>query len=191
MSYERLSHYNLKLPGQNASRISERYNSRLTERIFSLLVFLTFIGAVYIVYMQQSKLASSESSTIAGKSFSIVLFGDSLLNIPCQKFSLQNKIEDKFPSYLLNIKNAGINGDRISFMRARMAEDVLAYQADAVFLFWDSDISDQSVSVLALNETQNKYEEDLRYVVTTLKQNCTYLALAGDAFCLFISIDPA
>eukprot|EP01036_Dinobryon_divergens_P031165 gene31165-40522_t len=116
--------------------------------------------------------ADSESK----KHFRVVLFGDSLMNVPCGKFGLQMQLTSQFPEYDLEVINAGINSDRIAYMRARLDKDVLSWKPDAVMLFWDSDISDQSIEVLDLTETKLRYEEDLRAVLTSLKANCSYLS---------------
>ena len=93
----------------------------------------------------------------------------------------------QFPEYDLEVINAGINSDRISYMRARLDKDVLSWKPDAVMLFWDSDISDQGIEVLDLTETKIRYEEDLRAVLASLKANCSYLSVSGTT-CMYTYI---
>ena len=85
----------------------------------------------------------------------------------------------QFPDYDIEVVNAGVNSDRIACMRTRLEEDVLSLKPDAVMLFWDSDISDQSVEVLDRTETKLKYEEDLRAVLQRLKSNCSHISVSG------------
>ena len=85
----------------------------------------------------------------------------------------------QFPDYDIEVVNAGVNSDRIACMRTRLEEDVLSLKPDAVMLFWDSDISDQSIEVLDRTETKLKYEEDLRAVLQRLKSNCSHISVSG------------
>ena len=85
----------------------------------------------------------------------------------------------QFPDYDIEVVNAGVNSDRIACMRTRLEEDVLSLKPDAVMLFWDSDISDQSIEVLDRTETKLKYEEDLRGVLQRLKSNCSHISVSG------------
>ena len=85
----------------------------------------------------------------------------------------------QFPDYDMEVVNAGVNSDRIACMRTRLEEDVLSLKPDAVMLFWDSDISDQSIEVLDRAETKLKYEEDLRAVLQRLKSNCSHISVSG------------
>ena len=88
----------------------------------------------------------------------------------------------QFPEYDLEVINAGINSDRIANMRARTDRDVLSLKPDAVIVFWDSDVSDQSIEVLDRTETKIRYEEDLRAVLQNLKANCSHLSVSGTAY---------
>mmetsp|Transcript_3274 Transcript_3274/g.4935 ORF Transcript_3274/g.4935 Transcript_3274/m.4935 type:complete len:298 (+) Transcript_3274:58-951(+) len=113
------------------------------------------------------------------RTFTVVLFGDSLINIPCLYFGLQEKLQHQFPNFNLNIINAGINGGNIAMMNARVYTDVIDLNPDAVFIYWDTDISDQPVDVLSEESTQIDYVNSLTQVVTAIKKNSTYFAVAG------------
>jgi hypothetical protein len=59
----------------------------------------------------------NEEFVKSNKSYNIVLFGDSLINVPFTENNLVGKIKSFLPQYALNISNYGVNGDNILYMR--------------------------------------------------------------------------
>lgn len=116
---------------------------------------------------------------MSSSTFKIILFGDSLVNIPFKNFGLSEKIRAKFPEKNLEIINAGVNGHTISYLRARLDKDVLSLQPNAVLLLWDSDVSNFNVETLDSAEIKRQYEEDINYVLNSLKRSCTFLSVSG------------
>lgn len=108
----------------------------------------------------------------------IVLFGDSLIDVPFSRNSLDEKIRNQFPYYLLDIVDEGIGGNKIHNLRERMYRDVVLKKPDIVLLYWDSDVSDQEYEFLEEKSTEMQYREDVSEVVRVLK-NTSKLAVAG------------
>ena len=86
-----------------------------------------------------------EYSISSTKTIKVVLFGDSLINVGCTYYNLAEKLQYQFPQYSLTIINAGVNGNKIADMKARMYSDVVDQHPDAVIIYWDSDVSDLSL----------------------------------------------
>ena len=86
----------------------------------------------------------------------------------------------QFPDFDMEIINAGLNGDHISFMRARLYDDVIAFKPDAVMMLWDSDIADQSNGIVGDKAVQIQYKEDLYFILQHLKaNNCSHISVSG------------
>lgn len=129
--------------------------------------------------------------------FTLVLFGDSLLNVPCTYYNMIEKIQHMYPDYNLNIVNQGVNGNKIADMLARIYPDVvdLVPKPDAVIVYWDSDVSDDSVGILNAYQTQEQYEADLSQVIRILLNVTSRVAISGPGILgerpLFPSPGPA
>jgi hypothetical protein len=116
----------------------------------------------------------------------IVFVGDSLVNRSASDHGLlaevRTRLETAHPGLRVEVVNAGVNGDTISEIRARLARDVLPLHASAVVLYWDSDAVDLVEDELKhrqVRERRAAYEEVLRDVLETLKASGAYLLVAG------------
>jgi lysophospholipase L1-like esterase len=110
--------------------------------------------------------------------FRVVLFGDSLINLPCKKYGLREKIQSFFPRLKLELINAGMNGHGISDLLGRVDRDVLAHQPDGVIIFWDSDLC-QPDDYLSKSETQDAFSADLRKVIEKIQTVTRNIVIAG------------
>lgn len=162
------------------SFFSYLYDSNILLKVLPILVF-TFTLIFYLWQLQLDSLMATGAHEfeLSKNQFKLVLFGDSLLNVPYRQFELQSKIQQQFPNYEMEIVNSGINGDRISFMFSRLNRDVLSHHPDAVMIFWDSDISDQSIDTLDMPSTKLKYKDDLHNVLVELKASVKYISVSG------------
>lgn len=115
-----------------------------------------------------------------GKSFKIVFFGDSLINLPYRNFKLAEKIQLQFPKVKLEFVNAGINGNHIEHMLARLQTDVLDHNPDAVIILWDSDLC-EDIETLGKEEVKQQFEANVRQVLNQIKERVPLVALSGPA----------
>ena len=69
----------------------------------------------------------------------------------------------------------------IANLKARMYNDVVLNNPDAVIIYWDSDVSDQLVNVLNEKSTIETYQANCVSVFTTCQQASSrqLLAVAG------------
>jgi hypothetical protein len=156
------------------------------ERIVSLIK-LSSLFAFSVVVILLVGLYSGERrniiypirpKSVINNRVKVVLFGDSLIDVPFSRNALDEKIRRQFPFYLLDIENEGIGGNKIHNLRERMYGDVVSKKPDIILLYWDSDISDQDADYLEEKSTELQYKEDLSEVVRVLK-NTSKLAVAG------------
>jgi lysophospholipase L1-like esterase len=105
----------------------------------------------------------------------IVFVGDSLVNRSQQDHGLLGLVKQGLqrsrPDLVLELVNAGVNGDCIADIRARLARDVLAYRPAAVVLYWDSDAADvEAAGALPARarELREAYEGNLEAVLRAL-----------------------
>lgn len=110
--------------------------------------FLPLWIAVFIVSYPDVDNNYEYNSLTYTKPFKVILFGDSLMNVGYSYYNLGEKLQHQFPQVSLTIVNAGVNGDKIADMKARMYTDVVDQQPDAVLIYWDSDVSDLSLEIV-------------------------------------------
>ena len=108
-------------------------------------VFLFSLWIALFIVSYPDVINNYEYTISSTKSFKIVLFGDSLINVGCTYYNLAEKLQHQFSQYSLTIINAGVNGNKIADMKARMYSDVVDLHPDAVIIYWDSDDSDLSL----------------------------------------------
>lgn len=156
---------------------------RFNCKVCSFLCFLTAWIAIFIVSWPDvennivySIASYGEWST---RPFKIILFGDSLINVPCKFYNLAEKLQHQFPNFAFTIINAGVNNDRIADMKDRMYNDVVSLNPDAVMIFWDSDVSDQLVDILSEQSTQQQFEANCVSVFTTCKNASKFISVSG------------
>ena len=161
-------------------------SNRKKSLIFKLCSFFTFLLtwiAVFIVSFPDIENNIVYSISTYGiwksRSFKIILFGDSLINIPCTYYNLPEKLQHQFPHFPLTIINAGINGNKIADMKSRVYSDVVEKNPDAVMILWDSDVSDQSIEVLAEQSTQLQFEANCMSVFLTCSNASKFVSVAG------------
>ncbi len=116
----------------------------------------------------------------------IVFVGDSLVNRSDQEFSLLTRVrevvERNQPGVSLETINAGVNGDLISAIRARLQRDVLALAPAAVVLYWDSDAVDAESPEDSPERVAGRrlaYERDLDAVLRLLTAATPLVVVAG------------
>lgn len=134
------------------------------------------------LHMTSSQLPSLQNDHHLNHNLTVVLFGDSLLNIPYTHYDLPHKIKSLLPTCFQNITilNKGKNGNKVRDLRQRLTKDVLLLKPDVVFLHFDSDISDQEVDYLSLNSTQLQYKMDYDYILHMMTSyKIPHIAIAG------------
>lgn len=116
----------------------------------------------------------------------VVFVGDSLVNRSDQDHGLlglvRRALERSHPGVALDLVNAGVNGDCIADIRARLAEDVLALRPAAVVLYWDSDaadVEDAEESPAGSRALRAAYERDLDAVLATLREATAHVVVSG------------
>ena len=67
------------------------------------------------------------------------------------------------------IVNSGKNGEHLDELQARVNRDVVQQHPDLVFLFWDSDMSATSISVLNTPEFQASYTQQTKNLILSIK----------------------
>ena len=114
----------------------------------------------------------------------VILYGDSLIHRSCYFYDLIGKLSNR-TDYRLGYTDQGVNGDTIHDIRARLP-DVLdlidANEPTAVFLFWDSDVSDideDNIPYFGPMYLRYRYAVALRFVIRSLLSKNVYLAVAG------------
>jgi lysophospholipase L1-like esterase len=116
----------------------------------------------------------------------VVFVGDSLVNRSDRDHGLLRQVRRDLtrmhPGVALDLVNAGVNGDCIGDIRARLAEDVLALRPAAVVLYWDSDAADAEdarESPARSREIRVAYERDLAAVLAALRGATPDLIVCG------------
>jgi lysophospholipase L1-like esterase len=116
----------------------------------------------------------------------VVFVGDSLVNRSEQDHALLSRVrralERSHPGTALDLVNAGVNGDCIADIRARLAEDVLALRPAVVVLYWDSDaadVEDANESPARSRALRDTYERDLDAVLATLQEVTSHVIVSG------------
>jgi lysophospholipase L1-like esterase len=116
----------------------------------------------------------------------VVFVGDSLVNRSDQDHALLGRVrralERSHPGAALDLVNAGVNGDCIADIRARLAADVLTLRPAAVVLYWDSDaadVEDANSSPARSRSLRASYERDLDAVLETLREATAHVFVSG------------
>jgi len=116
----------------------------------------------------------------------VVFVGDSLVNRSEQDHGLLSRVrralERSHAGTALDLVNAGVNGDCIADIRARLAEDVLALRPAAVVLYWDSDaadVEDAKESPAQSRALRAAYERNLDAVLATLREATPHVIVSG------------
>jgi lysophospholipase L1-like esterase len=116
----------------------------------------------------------------------VVFVGDSLVNRSDRDHGLLDQVQralaGSHPGTALHLVNAGVNGDCIADIRARLPEDVLALRPAAVVLYWDSDatdVEDAKESPAGARALRAAYEQNLSAVLATLSDTAPHVLVAG------------
>ncbi len=116
----------------------------------------------------------------------IVFVGDSLVHRSAVDHGLLDRIREDIvrlhPDHTFGIAEAGVNGDRIADIRARLQREVLELRPHAVVLYWDSDVSDVDERRMTRDEVRKiraAYEADLRVVIGRLVASGAHVVMSG------------
>ena len=116
----------------------------------------------------------------------VVFVGDSLVNRSDRDHGLLDQVRRSLagshPGTALDLVNAGVNGNCIADIRARLAEDVLALRPAAVVLYWDSDaadVEDARESPARARALRAAYERDLAAVLVALNGTTPHVVVSG------------
>jgi lysophospholipase L1-like esterase len=116
----------------------------------------------------------------------IVFVGDSLVNRSAEDHEMLERVradlESRRPGTAFELVNAGVNGDGIADIRARLAADVLDLDPVAVVLYWDSDAADVEAadeSPAAAARLRAEYERHLDAVLGRLRARTPHVVVAG------------
>ena len=115
----------------------------------------------------------------------IVFLGDSLVSRSEQEHHLlervAERVHDARPSLALDVVDAGVSGNCIADIRARL-KDVLALAPSVVVLYWDSDAADvegASDPPARVGLLRSAYERDLGLVLDALKAITPRVVVSG------------
>jgi len=115
----------------------------------------------------------------------IVFLGDSLVNRSEQDHHLLERVAELVrgarPGVALDLVNAGVNGDCIADIRARV-KDVLPLAPSVVVLYWDSDAADvegASDPPARVGLLRAAYERDLGLVLDALRAITPRVVVSG------------
>lgn len=117
--------------------------------------------------------------------FSVLLYGDSLIEFPTEDNDLLHRIYQKLSYnqslYTVQLTSVGKGGDRSDDLLAKLPIAMSGGPYDAAILYWDSDVSDQSFEDLMHPSTQHTFKENVRSIISQIRDvyNVTYLALSG------------
>jgi len=116
----------------------------------------------------------------------VVFVGDSLVNRSSEDHGMLDLVradlESRRPGATFELVNAGVNGDCIADIRARLDADVLALGPAAVVLYWDSDaadVEDGDETPARAAALRSAYERDLDAVLTDLRARTSHVVVAG------------
>ena len=116
----------------------------------------------------------------------IVFVGDSLVNRSQQDHGLlalvKQDLERSRPDLAFELVNAGVNGNCIADIRARLTRDVLARQPAAVVLYWDSDAADVEAAgelPARSRELRQAYRSNLEAVLAALGSATSQVLVTG------------
>jgi lysophospholipase L1-like esterase len=122
----------------------------------------------------------------AGEPLRIVFVGDSLVNRSQQDHGLLELVKQDLqrsrPDLVLELVNAGVNGNCIADIRARLTRDVLERTPAAVVLYWDSDAADVEAAgelPARARELHEAYRHDLDAVLAALRTATARVLVTG------------
>jgi lysophospholipase L1-like esterase len=129
---------------------------------------------------------SPRQPDVKPRSVRIVFVGDSLIHRSAEDLGMLEHIQEALARSRerpdIEVVDAGINGNRIADIRARLDRDVIDLHPGAVVLYWDSDVSDVNETGMKPDEVRmlrTAYETDLRAVVSRLTDSGTYVVMSG------------
>jgi lysophospholipase L1-like esterase len=116
----------------------------------------------------------------------VVFVGDSLVSRSDRDHALLARVRRALgrshPAVALDLVDAGVNGDCIADIRARLGADVLALRPAVVVLYWDSDaadVEDEKVSNARSAALRSAYARDLGAVLATLRDATRHVIVSG------------
>jgi lysophospholipase L1-like esterase len=116
----------------------------------------------------------------------VVFAGDSLVNRSSEDHGLLDLVRadlgSRLPGRSFELVNAGVNGDCIADIRARLDDEVLALDPAAVVLYWDSDaadVEDADEAKARAAALRAAYERNLDAVLRALRARTSHVVVAG------------
>lgn len=116
----------------------------------------------------------------------VVFVGDSLVHRSAEDHGMLDAVAKELarrhPALQFELVDAGVNGDTIADIQARLAEDVIALKPAAVVLYWDSDVSDVDESRLseaAVSARRSDYQRTLADVLQRLVATGAHVIVSG------------
>eukprot|EP01041_Mallomonas_annulata_P004021 gene4021-8007_t len=176
----------------------ENYLSEKKNNWISYLI--VFIACAVIICTGAALILLQKEYVIPGKDGSVVLLGDSLINVPYSYSDLAGKLARDLPNFQFGISNNGENSDKILDIKDRLFPILLNIKAITgvqerisnaasnkiskviVILFWDSDISDideVGLSSDEINTLRINYENNLISVTQDILNIGAYMAMSG------------
>ena len=116
----------------------------------------------------------------------IVFVGDSLVHKSAVDHGLLDQVSaqlaSRHPAQRFEVLDAGVNGNTIADIQARLDDDVIALRPAAVVLYWDSDVSDVDESRMSAAEVaalRSAYRSILQDVLTRLVRSGAHVIVSG------------
>jgi lysophospholipase L1-like esterase len=116
----------------------------------------------------------------------VVFVGDSLVHRSAEDHDLLDavarELARRHPALQFEMVDAGVNGNTIADIQARLDEDVIALMPAAVVLYWDSDVSevDESrLSAAAVSARRTNYRRTLSDVMKRLVDAGVHVIVSG------------
>lgn len=116
----------------------------------------------------------------------IVFVGDSLVHRSAKDHGLleqaRAELSRRHPTRRFDVVDAGVNGDMIADIQARLDDDVIVLKPAAVVLYWDSDVSDVDESRMSTSEVaarRRAYRAVLQDVLTRLVRSGAHVIVSG------------
>jgi hypothetical protein len=167
---------------------------RIVICTMGVLIMAVIVCGILRVYSWNSHLQSTlihnddinNLYTSQNSTFKLVLFGDSLINMPFENFNLggllQSSITIPKKQTSLTIINEGKNSNAALKLYERINQ-VIARNPDAVLLLWDSDVSDTAFENFSGEELETMdlaYINLLRDILSTFQEhNIKHIAVSG------------
>ena len=173
--------------GSSSSSFFRRCNIRQASVAIGFALFFIWVVG-YIVneniytFFELDYFVARPGNHFSSMATKITLSGDSLINKPFESFDLSGLIQLQLPQHPLMIYNEGSNGNTIAAIRQRL-DSILSHESKMMIMFWDTDCSDTNEKTMSEGEVlilRQKYEENLRFVISTsLSSGIEKLAVAG------------